>query len=337
MAELNKLVAKCVNASLGRWENLWATEQPSLVRLEGPEDVMRAMVYTYTNPVSSYLVKRSIHWPGLRSDPADLLEGTMEATRPDVFFRSEGSTPNALSLDICIPDCFSTMGEADVEIIVQRAREKYPDANPRIISDNGPQFIARDFKSFIMLAGMTHVRTAPYYPQSNGRIEAFHKTLKVTTIRPAAPSSFEEAQRVVTSFIDYYNNDGNNQVTFTLNQNRPRTPGAPRQMRRELVTRQSWFDGGTVALACLNGYRRSSSVHASRADSVRITWSSKVLAFSNSRSLRLEGVQGRGRNNIRSKEWLCEPNRWGSTQVSSRRQRRATQARRWRSFGKRSR
>ena len=98
-----------------------------------------------------------------------------------------------------------SMKEADVELIVQRAREKYPDAKPRIISDNGPQFIARDFKTFIRLAGMTHVRTAPYYPQSNGKMEAFNKTLKVTTIRPASPATYEEALRVVTGFIDYYN------------------------------------------------------------------------------------------------------------------------------------
>ena len=41
------------------------------------------------------------------------------------------------------------MTEADVEIIIQRAKEKHPDEKPRIISDNGPQFIAKDFKEFI--------------------------------------------------------------------------------------------------------------------------------------------------------------------------------------------
>src|SRR6266446_2148030 len=41
------------------------------------------------------------------------------------------------------------MEETDVETIIQRAREAYPDARPRIISDNGPQFIAKDFKEFI--------------------------------------------------------------------------------------------------------------------------------------------------------------------------------------------
>jgi putative transposase len=98
-----------------------------------------------------------------------------------------------------------SMKEVDVETIVERAREKYPDARPRIISDNGPQFIARDFKVFIRLAGMTHVRTSPYYPQSNGKIERWHRTLKVTTIRPKAPASLEEARRIVGAFVEHYN------------------------------------------------------------------------------------------------------------------------------------
>jgi hypothetical protein len=42
-----------------------------------------------------------------------------------------------------------TMTEADVQTIIQRARELHPGATPRIISDNGPQFIAKDFKEFI--------------------------------------------------------------------------------------------------------------------------------------------------------------------------------------------
>jgi putative transposase len=47
------------------------------------------------------------------------------------------------------------MTEVDVEIILQRGLEKYPHAKPQIISDNGPQFIARDFKEFIRIAGLT--------------------------------------------------------------------------------------------------------------------------------------------------------------------------------------
>ena len=58
------------------------------------------------------------------------------------------------------------MTEVDIEIILERAKELHSEARPRIISDNGPQFIAKDFKEFIRVSGMTHVRTSPYYPQS---------------------------------------------------------------------------------------------------------------------------------------------------------------------------
>jgi transposase InsO family protein len=97
-----------------------------------------------------------------------------------------------------------SMTEADVEIILQRARELFPDARPRIISDNGPQFIARDFKEFIALCGMSHVRTSPYYPQSNGKLERYHRTIKVESIRPGTPLSVDDARRIVSRFVDHY-------------------------------------------------------------------------------------------------------------------------------------
>lgn len=98
-----------------------------------------------------------------------------------------------------------SMTEADVEIILQRAREQFPDARPRIISDNGPQFIAKDFREFIRISGMTHVKTSPYYPQSNGKLERYHKTIKGTCIRVQTPLSLADARRIVADFVDHYN------------------------------------------------------------------------------------------------------------------------------------
>ena len=97
-----------------------------------------------------------------------------------------------------------SMTEQDVETIVQRALEKHPSEKPRIISDNGPQFIAKDFKEFIRVAGMTHVRTSPYYPQTNGKLERWHGSLKRECVRPAALSSLEEARRRISSYVDHY-------------------------------------------------------------------------------------------------------------------------------------
>lgn len=99
----------------------------------------------------------------------------------------------------------SSITEAEIELILQRARERHPDATPRVISDNGPQFVAKDFKDFIRLSGMTHVRISPYYPQSNGKMERFNKTLKSEAIRVSQPETLAEARAVVQRFVDHYN------------------------------------------------------------------------------------------------------------------------------------
>ena len=98
-----------------------------------------------------------------------------------------------------------SMTEADVEIIVQRGLERFPDVSPRIISDNGPQFIAKDFKEFIRLVGMKHARTSPYYPQSNGKIERWHKSLKAECIRPGVLLSLKDAKEVIAGYVKHYN------------------------------------------------------------------------------------------------------------------------------------
>ena len=102
-------------------------------------------------------------------------------------------------------DIRPSMTEVQVEIILQRAREKFPDATPRIISDNGPQFISKDFKEFIRISGMTHVKTSPYYPQSNGKLERYHKTIKGTCIRVHTPLTLDDAYRLVADFVEHYN------------------------------------------------------------------------------------------------------------------------------------
>jgi transposase InsO family protein len=98
-----------------------------------------------------------------------------------------------------------SMTEQDELVVLQRAREKFPHERPRIISDNGSQFLAKDFKEFIRICGMTHVRTSPYYPQSNGKLERFHGSIKGECIRPGTPISLEDALRIVGRYVEHYN------------------------------------------------------------------------------------------------------------------------------------
>ena len=102
-------------------------------------------------------------------------------------------------------DIREQMTEADIEQIIQKGKECHPGVTPRIITDNGPQFLAKDFKEFIRISGMTHVKTSPYYPQSNGKIERFHRTLKHDAVRKQTPLSKDDALRVVGDFILHYN------------------------------------------------------------------------------------------------------------------------------------
>lgn len=100
-----------------------------------------------------------------------------------------------------------SMREVDIEILLQRARERFPAARPRIISDNGPQFIAKDFKEFIRISGMTHVRTSPYYPQSNGKLERWNGSIKSECIRPGVPLTLADAEHLVAQYVRVYNQE----------------------------------------------------------------------------------------------------------------------------------
>ena len=102
-------------------------------------------------------------------------------------------------------DIRPTMREIDSEIVLQKAREAFPEAKPRIITDQGSQFKSREFKSFIAQWQASHVMTSPYYPQSNGKLERFHQTLKDQAIRPLTPLDVEDAKRITGGFIEYYN------------------------------------------------------------------------------------------------------------------------------------
>lgn len=99
----------------------------------------------------------------------------------------------------------ANMSEYDVEITVQRAKEKYPDESPRIISDNGGQFISKDFRQFIRFLELTHVKTSIAYPQANGKLERFHRSIGIECLHTNSFITIEDAREIIANYIDYYN------------------------------------------------------------------------------------------------------------------------------------
>ncbi len=99
----HKLFAKCQNALRGRWENLWASEQVSTVRLDSATDVLRKLVYSATNPVKDGLVERVHHWPGVNGLAALLNGRPVQSTRPRHYFNAKGAMPATMTLHFVIP------------------------------------------------------------------------------------------------------------------------------------------------------------------------------------------------------------------------------------------
>ena len=97
------------------------------------------------------------------------------------------------------------MQEYDVQLTIQKAIEKYPAYSPRIISDNGSQFISKDFAKYLKFAGLQHVRTSIAYPQANGKIERYHRTANEECLSKASFISLEDARKQIREFVDFYN------------------------------------------------------------------------------------------------------------------------------------
>ncbi len=113
LAHLHKMIAKAMNALRGRWENFWASEQPSAVHLVAPTDRFDKLVYLLANPVADHLVDRVGDWPGACSFGLHMSGRTKTVTRPSGFFRPDGNMPDEVTLRIERPDGFEGLSEAE--------------------------------------------------------------------------------------------------------------------------------------------------------------------------------------------------------------------------------
>ena len=97
-----------------------------------------------------------------------------------------------------------SMTTGDVELVLQVAHEKYPHARPRVITDNGSQFISNQFKGFLADCGFTHAKTSVSYPQSIGKMERQFRTTK-EELRQRSILDFDDLVAHVSDIITYYN------------------------------------------------------------------------------------------------------------------------------------
>lgn len=99
----------------------------------------------------------------------------------------------------------TSMTEYDVQLTLERAKEKYPHERPRIISDNGGQFLAKDFQEFIKFLELTHIKTSVAYPQSNGKLERFHRSIGMECLSIHSFLSIDDARNIIAAYVEHYN------------------------------------------------------------------------------------------------------------------------------------
>ena len=104
---LDALVARAINASLGRWETFWAPNSYSAVTLVSAADVLDKTAYVLANPVAASLVRLGRLWPGLWSAPEQIGGDRLEVNRPKQFFHPNGSLPEKVSLQLTAPPGFA--------------------------------------------------------------------------------------------------------------------------------------------------------------------------------------------------------------------------------------
>jgi hypothetical protein len=134
-AWLHEFVAKALNAHYGRWENFWAPEPTSYVRLLDAEDVLAKTIYTLANPVAAGLVSHGDDWPGLRV----YSPGPLRIERPTGFFRARGPTPDVATLNIVPPPI--GLPPTDTVQRIREELERHEEAIRAEFRTNGRRFL----------------------------------------------------------------------------------------------------------------------------------------------------------------------------------------------------
>jgi REP element-mobilizing transposase RayT len=140
MQYLDSLVARAVNASLGRFEGFWATDGSySAVEPLDPSDVLAKAAYVLANPVAAGLVKRGAEWPGLWTAPAQIGTTKLTGRKPKAFFSPKGHLPESVELELTVPPGFAS-GEEFRSLLVTELRD-LEDEHQRRLASQGRRFL----------------------------------------------------------------------------------------------------------------------------------------------------------------------------------------------------
>lgn len=143
MEHFHKMLARCMNARWGRWENMWAAEEVCATRLLDRETVMDKLVYAAINPVKDMLVDQAWQWPGTNGYRHLMQRKPLRAHRPRHFFKEGGVMPEVVELALVIPPELGPTEEVlaelkqRVEIFERETRDQRAKTGRKILGRHG--------------------------------------------------------------------------------------------------------------------------------------------------------------------------------------------------------
>ena len=144
----------------------------------------------------------------------EYLTGSQEVVGSNPIFSRAGwyylsSIMDDYSRFIIHHELCSTMKTPDVARNVEVALEKTglkKGQRPKILSDNGSCYVSQDIKAFMKDKGITQVHGAPMHPQTQGKIERYHRSMK-NVVKLHHYYTLSDLQRAIDEYIEYYNNE----------------------------------------------------------------------------------------------------------------------------------
>lgn len=140
MQYLDSLVARAVNASLGRFEGFWAKDGSySAVEPLAPADVVDKVAYVLANPVAGALVAHAAEWPGVWTSPSQIGSVKLLCRKPDFFFDPKGYLPETVELELTVPPGFASAEE--FRSLLAAALRKLEEKHRGEVTRNGGRFL----------------------------------------------------------------------------------------------------------------------------------------------------------------------------------------------------
>lgn len=107
---------------------------------------------------------------------------------------------------------YSSMSSEDVQEVLNVALEKTKvdhvnlKTKPRLLTDNGPCYLSKDLEKYLSDNNMKHTRGRPYHPQTQGKIERFHRSMK-NIVKLNHYYTKWDLEQAIAQYIDHYNNE----------------------------------------------------------------------------------------------------------------------------------